>query len=126
MFKVVGKEIRITRGDKGTMGISLKDYTFQPNDVLAFRVYEKEGLHKPPVMEVITNVEEEAKIVDIFLPSEKTKIGEIVNEEVEYWYEIELNGEQTPYCYDEDGPKIFMLYPEGADSNATSQELVNR
>lgn len=37
---------------------------------------------------------------------------------MDYWYEVELNPEteaQTIIGYDEDGPKIFRLYPEGDD-----------
>ncbi len=67
MFKVKGTDIYLTRGDKATLGISLNDYVFQPNDTIAFRVYEKEGLNKAPVLEVITEVEEESSMVDIVL-----------------------------------------------------------
>lgn len=34
---------------------------------------------------------------------------------IEYWYEIELNGDSTIIGYDNDGAKKLILYPEGAD-----------
>ena len=54
--------------------------------------------------------------VDFKLTTEDTRIGEVINKPVDYWYEIELNPDtypQTLIGYDEDGPKIFRLYPEG-------------
>ena len=55
----------------------------------------------------------EQMYVNIPLTSEDTKIGDYINDKTKYWWEVELNGEQTLIGYDEDGPKIFMLYPEG-------------
>ena len=43
------------------------------------------------------------------------KIGEMLNKQVEYWYEIELNNDETIIGYDDDGAKKLILYPEGAD-----------
>lgn len=51
---------------------------------------------------------------------DETKIGEYISKPKEYWYEIELNPEtypQTIIGYDEDGPKVLILYPEGGDYN---------
>jgi hypothetical protein len=41
----------------------------------------------------------------------------MLNKPIEYWYEIQLNYYQTIVGYDESGPKLFMLYPEGEDSD---------
>ena len=51
--------------------------------------------------------------VEIPLQPEDTRIGEIVNHKVKYWYEIEVNN-KTPLGYDKDGPKELILYPEGS------------
>lgn len=51
--------------------------------------------------------------VEIPLNSEDTKIGDVVNYKVKYWYEIELNN-MTTIGYDKEGPKEFILYPEGS------------
>lgn len=126
MFKITGNTIYLTRGDTCTIGMSLKDYIFQPGDIIEFKVYAENELNKAPVLSQTVVVDTECESVDIELPSEKTKIGDIVNEPVEYWYEIELNGNQTPFCYDENGPKILMLYPEGADKDATSEGIFSK
>ena len=52
------------------------------------------------------------------MTGEDTKIGQVINKPIDYWYEIELNPEinpQTVIGYDNDGAKIFKLFPEGAD-----------
>ena len=46
-------------------------------------------------------------------------IGEVINKPTNYWYEIELNPNTQPQTiigYDEDGEKLFVLYPEGSDT----------
>ena len=124
MFKVnEDLSIFVTRGDIGVLGIGgvSEDnvaYTFKANDILRLRVFEKKN-HSNIVLSKDTVVTEESSIVDISLTSEDTKIGEIINKPVDYWYEVELNPETAPQTmigYDEDGPKIFRLYPEGADA----------
>ena len=60
----------------------------------------------------------EAESVTINLTKEDTKIAEIINKPVDYWYEIEMNPDTEPQTiigYDEDGEKIFRLYPEGSE-----------
>ena len=56
--------------------------------------------------------------VEIFLHGAETKFGEVINKPVDYWYEVELNPETKPQTiigYDEDGAKVFKLFPEGRD-----------
>ena len=92
-------------------------YKFQPGDVVRIKVFGKKDaenvvLQKDfPVLEVTENVE-------IFLTEEDTKIGEVISKPKDYWYEVELNpGDypQTIIGYDEDGAKVFKLYPEGGN-----------
>lgn len=126
MFEIKDKTIHLTRGDKATIGMTLNDYIFKVGDIIEFKVYRANELEKAPVLVQTVTVEQEAESIDIELTSEKTTIGEIINEPVEYWYEIKLNGNQTPFCYDKKGPKILILYPEGADADVTSEELFTR
>ena len=65
-------------------------------------------------------ISDDTATVDITLERVDTKIGEIINKPVDYWYEIELNPDTTPQTligYDDDGPKIFRLFPEGGEYN---------
>ena len=68
------------------------------------------------VLQLDVVVAEATERVNIMLSKEDTKIGKKVNKPVDYWYEVELNPDaypQTIVGYDEDGAKIFKLYPEG-------------
>ena len=54
----------------------------------------------------------------ISLNKEDTTIGDIINTPIDYWYEVQLNPETNPQTiigYDENGAKIFRLYPEGVE-----------
>ena len=121
MFKIDAdtKIIHCTRGDKGIieLKVPLNDtefYKFQQDDIITLGVYTAKKMNEEPLIYKEITVENEADSVDIGLTSEDTKIGELINKKVDYWYEIELNHEQTLIGYDEDEAKIFRLYPEGS------------
>lgn len=122
MFKINNdtKEIDITRGDVGTIVVTAKNddgtnYTFQVGDIVRFNVFRKKDVATVELQKNVT-VKEETIEVNISLTGEDTKIGELINKPTKYWYEVELNPETNPQTiigYDEDGEKVFMLYPEG-------------
>lgn len=116
MINIDGTTINITRGDKGVITFTLEDEEkFAKGDILELSVYEKSKLDEEPVLTSSTIIAEETNFADIELTSEQTKIGDYINKPVTYWYEIELNGNQTLIGYDEDGAKEFILYPEGKE-----------
>lgn len=117
MFLIDGDTINITRGDKGIIELTIEDYIFSAGDIIEFRVYEKNGLDKLPVLSKKITVTEESTSVQIELTSEDTKIGNIQNQSRKYWYEIELNDNQTVIGYDANGAKTLILYPEGAENS---------
>lgn len=114
------KKIHITRGDIGTLVVSAKnndesDYTFQKNDVVQLKVMEKQNVSNI-ILKKETTVSEESTTIDINLTKDDTRIGDLINTPVKYWYEVELNPDSNPITilgYDENGPKEFILYPEG-------------
>lgn len=123
MFKV--KEdlsIHITRGDIGLLEITAKnedgsDYTFKVDDIIRLGIFEKKNFNSIKKQKDIT-VQEETTTVQISLNKEDTSIGDIINTPVDYWYEVQLNPETNPQTiigYDENGAKIFRLYPEGVE-----------
>ena len=123
MFKIVGKDIHITRGDIASLNISARngdtDYTFQVGDVVRLNVVEKKDCNCV-VLQKDVIVREEALSVEIDLEGHETKFGEVINKPKQYWYEVELNPETSPQTiigYDEDGAKLFTIYPEGSDIN---------
>ena len=123
MFKVKDDlSIHVTRGDIGLLGITAKnedesDYVFQIGDIVRLGVFEKKKFSSIKLQKNIT-VQEQGTEVQMPLSKEDTTIGSIINAPVDYWYEIQLNPETNPQTiigYDENGAKIFRLYPEGVE-----------
>ena len=117
MFKIKDETIYLTRGDTATIELSVEDYTFKAGDIIEFRVYNKKGLNQLPLINKKIELKQEQDVINIELNSDDTKIGEITNKETEYWYEIELNNDKTIIGYDENGAKLLILYPEGAETD---------
>ena len=122
MQKIDGTTIKLNRGDilNLTLSASLEDnsnYTFQVGDKIVFSVYEKGKMSDKAILIKEINVVEQSQSVVIRLENDETKLGNLINKPVEYWYEIELNNEYTIIGYDDDGAKLLMLYPEGSKIN---------
>ena len=124
MFKInEDKSIYLTRGDIANITVTAttsdgKLYTFQKGDVVRFKVFKRRDCGCVEIQKD-TVVEAEATQVDIYLSKDDTKIGEVISKPTNYWYEIELNPNTQPQTivgYDEEGEKLFVLYPEGSDT----------
>ena len=118
---VVNEDMSIyaTRGDIVFFTLTADDkganYVFQPGDVVRFTVYGKKDAENV-LLQKDFPVFEAAEEVAIFLGEENTRIGDVISKPTDYWYEIELNPDTRPQTiigYDEDGAKVFRLYPEG-------------
>ncbi len=114
------KSIYITRGDVAFFSIKTKTdtgetYKFQAGDVVRFKVFEKKACENV-VLSKDFGIEAETEEVGIYLEEKDTKIGDVISKPTDYWYEVELNpytDPQTIIGYDEDGAKVFKLFPEG-------------
>ena len=114
--------IHVNRGDIVFFSVSAIDqdgsaYKFKEGDLVKFKVMEKKNAANV-LLEVKFPVYEAKDSVEIFLRDKDTKFGDIISKPTDYWYEVELindTGTQTIIGYDEDGAKIFRLYPEGGD-----------
>ena len=123
MFKINDDySIHLTRGDIANITVSAstidgQPYTFKVGDVVRLKVMERKNCDNVVLnKEIVTTAD--ATEVQIFLDKEDTKIGDVISKPVKYWYEIELNPHTLPQTilgYDEDGEKLFTLYPEGSD-----------
>ena len=120
---VVNDDLSIyaTRGDIVFFSVTAEDegvpYHFNAGDVVRFKVYGKKDVENI-VLQKDFPVLETTEEVEIFLEEEDTRIGEIISKPKDYWYEVELNpynNPQTIIGYDDDGAKVFKLFPEGAD-----------
>lgn len=140
MFRIdTDNSIYVTRGDAVFFGVEAKKletgepYTFMPGDLVRIKVYKKKKA-TDVVLEKDFPVTDVTQMVQVFLSDEETKIGDVISKPVVYWYEVELNPTSDPQTiigYDEDGAKVFMLFPEGADKEVEDyepgeEELLNR
>ena len=122
MFRIdEDKTIHLTRGDIASITVSAESngeaYTFKSGDVVRFKVFERKNCDKVILCKTV-GVLEDTTEVNVLLEKEDTKIGEVISKPTKYWYEVELNpytNPQTIVGYDEDGEKVFTLYPEGSD-----------
>lgn len=122
MQKLDGTTIKLNRGDVLKIALSIKledesNYTFQIGDRIIFSVYNKGKMSEEPVLTKEITIAEETQNAIINISNTETKIGELINKPVEYWYEVELNDQYTVIGYDEDGAKQLILYPEGSRDN---------
>ena len=115
--------IHITRGDVAPIFITANteglDYEFAENDVVRLKVFTKKNCGEV-VLQKDVKVTETTNAVEVLLTGKDTKIGEVISKPVEYWYEVELNPDTNPQTiigYDENGAKVFKLYPEGGEVN---------
>lgn len=124
MFKVENKKIHITRGDVGTIRITTTEpdgtnYTFKVGDVVRFKVFKNKDCKCVEIQKDVIAGEETTE-VNVQLSSDETRIGDLINKPITYWYEVELNPDtncQTLIGYDDEGPKELILYPEGGKLN---------
>lgn len=120
---VVNDDLSIyaTRGDIVCLNVSATDdrtgeaYEFQPGDVVQMKIYVKKDAENV-VLQKDFPIVAKTNAVGVFLTEQDTKFGDVISKPTDYWYEVTLNpytNPQTFIGYDEDGPKIFKLYPEG-------------
>ena len=113
--------IYATRGDIVFFSVTAEDdgkaYMFQPGDVVRMKVYGKKNA-ETVVLQKDFPVTAATDKVEIYLDREDMKIGDTISKPMDYWYSVTLNDDTVPQTligYDEDGAKVFKLFPEGAD-----------
>ena len=124
MFQIDSdKTIYITRGDVAYFGVRAvfegQFYTFRTGDIVRIKVCTKKD-NSNVAFQKDFPVLQDTERVEILLTEKETRIGDVISKPVDYWYEIELNpytNPQTIIGYDDDGAKIFKLFPEGKDLN---------
>lgn len=130
MFKINDDfTIHLTRGDAVLfdVGADTTDpdgnaarYVFTPGETVRLVVYGKKNC-KNVVLSKSFKVTEETETVSVFLSGDETTIGKPINKPTDYWYDVEVISPddrispRTILGYDEDGAKLFRLYPEGSE-----------
>ena len=115
------KSIYANRGDIVFFSVSAEDngvpYKFQPGDIVRMAIYGRKDAESCymqkdfPVLEVTEDVV-------IYLGEEDTTLEDIISKHKDYWNEVVLNPDTAPQTivgYDEDGAKVFRLFPESAE-----------
>lgn len=122
MFKINDDlSVYVTRGDVCIISVkATKDgepYTFEAGDTVRINVFAKKGCGSVALSKDVP-VLAPTDTVDVYLGENDTRIGDVISKPVDYWYEIQLNPDTAPQTiigYDDIGPKVFRLYPEGKD-----------
>ena len=124
---VVNEDLSIyaTRGDtvfftvKAKVRDSEEAFLFSKGDVLRICITQKKNT-AAVMLDKRFEVTEEADSYTVLLTGKEMKFGNVTAKAVDFWYEIELNPDTNPQTivgYDEDGPKVFRLFPEGVSPN---------
>lgn len=113
--------IYVTRGDACSFPVVAADVgvgsVFPAGTVLRIKVTEKKNCANVVLQKDFPAWNETASI-NIVLNESDTKIGDTISKPKDYWYEIEMNPNSDPKTiigYDEDGARVFKLFPEGKD-----------
>ena len=126
MFKIdpITKEIKVTRGDIGCIGIQVlnndgSNYEFKAGDVVRINVFKRSDCNCV-LLRKDTIVKEPCIEMTINLTKEDTKIGDVIIKPTNiYLYEVELNPDTAPQTIigfdDIIGEKMFTLYPEAGE-----------
>lgn len=122
MFEIDSdKTINVTRGDTCVINVTAKQgnepYIFNIGDVVRLNIMRAKKSSEILLSKEVT-VDEETEEVSIILSSNDMKMGNLIEKPTAYWYEVVLNPNTSPETiigYDKDGPKQFILYPEGGD-----------
>ena len=132
--------VSLNRGDAGIIKIPRKvdgKYEVNIGDVLRLRVFPKKNCEKVELIKDYA-VSSTSEYIELALSGSETRLGDVINKPTTYWYEIEQNPEwslsdgaagmypKTIVGYDEDGPKVFLLYPEGDDSSDLPTDNIGR
>lgn len=123
MFKInEDKSIYLTRGDIANITVTASDkdgnpHRFADGDIIRFKVFKRRDCGCVELQKDVV-VYGSVREVTVFLDGNDTKIGDVISKPTNYWYEVELNPDTAPQTiigYDEDGEKLFRLFPEGSE-----------
>ena len=113
-MEIIGKEIRVNRGDRATIRLKRKDENFSVNDVIKFSVEDKQDYNKVLLQKTVI-ITESSEYADILLTKQDTTFGDVKNKSKEYRYEIEYNNDITLIGANEDDDNVFILFAEAGD-----------
>lgn len=113
MLKIKNKNIYLNRGDAVNIQVACNNATFEANDYIKFYIMEQDKSSNV-LFEKKFTIAAESNTVDIVLTADETKsiCSAFDSGYKAFWYEIEYNDSITLMGYDDNGPKLFIMYPE--------------
>lgn len=125
MLEINDDNIEVTRGNYMALTVTAINpvdksaYIFQLDDIVRIKIFERKNVDNV-FLEKDFKISEPSEEITLELTADEMKIGELIDKDKDYWYEIELNPDtpktQTIIGYDkETGPAILTLLPEGGD-----------
>ena len=116
--------IYVTRGDVLYFDFSVENgganYKFDAGDIVRISVYGKKDAKNVVLQKdfVVSEEEHGTDKVRIYLTKHETRIGDVISKPTDYWYQIRINPDDEPQTiigYDEEGAKLFRLFPEAEE-----------
>lgn len=113
MIKIIGKEIRINRGDRAAIRLKLKNGEFKKGDVIKFSIVDRRN-YNIVFFQNEYKVSKTGKYAYILLNEEDTRFAKI-DKKLFCKYEIEYNKCLTLVGADDDNENIIIIYAEAGD-----------
>lgn len=115
--------LHLTRGDRCTFKVyateeksGLRCY-FPAGCDVTFAIVPKLGYTDGPLLRKTVHVLEDTQEVEFTLTEEDTKIGDMIDRKVKYWYNVVVNDDITIIGSDENGEKTIIIYPEVGEND---------
>ena len=113
MKKDAKNTITHNRGDKGAIRLVNKNGMFKKDDKFTFSIVKK-GNYSDVVFQKTFIVDEDCEIFYLTFTNEEMRFSDIISVKTTFWYEIDMNDDTTVIGHEENGDKLFILYPEAA------------
>lgn len=110
--------LHLTRGDRCTFKVYATEETsgtrcyFPAGSTVSFIIVPRLGYTDGEVLRKTVNVTSDTQEVEFLLTENDTKIGDMIDKRVKYWYNVVVNDDITIIGSDENGEKVIYIYPE--------------
>ena len=113
-----GTTLHLTRGDRCSFKVYAREVKsqqlcyFPAGCYVTFAIVPRAGYTDGAVLRKTVDVLADTTEVEFNLDENDTKIGDMIDKKVKYWYNVVVNDDVTIIGSDEDGEKVIFIYPE--------------
>lgn len=110
--------LHLTRGDRCSFKVYATEEQsgtrcyFPAGCTVTFAIVPKLGYTEGALLRKTVSVTSDTQEVEFLLTEEDTKIGDMIDKKVKYWYNVVVNDDITIIGSDENGEKVIIIYPE--------------